>query len=247
MATVIKAGEAGKVVRRLATVDLADHLREAQSVIAAARSRAVAMVQEARREADAIREASRADGFLVGHEKGLAEGRAEGFEAARGEALTAFAEQQDSLVSALSGVVRALDTQKDDLEIAARRDVLKFAVSVARKLTFAIGSLHRESAQENLRRAFSSIARRTDITIRINSNDRESMEAFAPELVAQMGDSRRVTVEVDDALSPGGCLVQTSNCDVDATLETQTEELVRLLLGTVPGDNARETSEVTSD
>lgn len=231
MATVIKAGEAGKVVRRLATVDLADHLREAHSVIDAARARAAAMVRDAQRESDGIREAARSEGFAAGHAKGSAEGRAEGFTAAHDEALAAFALKQESLIAALSTAVDSLGAMKADLEIAAQRDVLEFAVKLARKLTFEIGELHRESAQENLRRALGLVGKRTDVTIRVNAADQESMTLFAPQLMERLGEAGRVTVEVDESIGPGGCRVHTPHSDVDATLETQTEELVRLLLG----------------
>lgn len=234
MATVIKAGEAGKVVRRLATVDLADHLREAHSVIDAARARAAAMVRDAQRESDRIREAARSEGFTAGHAQGSAEGRAEGLAAAHDEALAAFALKQESLIAALSTAVGSLGAMKTDLEIAAQRDVLEFAVKLACKLTFEVGNLHHESAQENLRRALGLIGKRSDVIIRVNSADLDSMTLFAPQLMEQLGETGRVTVEVDESLKPGGCRVHTPTSDVDATLETQTAELVRLLLGNEP-------------
>ena len=231
MATVIKAGEAGQVVRRLATVDLADHLREAQSVINDARSRAAVLIRDAQREVARMHDQMRAHAHGEGFAAGMAEGRAQGFETARSEALAAFRLQQDSLVSALSAAMAAFESMKTDLEIAARRDVLEFAVAVAVKLTFGVGALHREAAEENLRRALALVGLRTDVTVRVNPADCEALAQFAPQLVERLGGTKRVILEADEAVAPGGCRVHTPETDVDATLETQTSELVHLLLG----------------
>lgn len=231
MATVIKAGESGTVARRLTTVDLADHLREAQSVIADARARSAQMIRDARREAEHVREQARVEGHRTGYAEGVAQGRSEGLQEARERALAEFKEQQDSLARTLISAIQAFETMKEDLEIAARRDVLELAVELARHLTFALGRLHRESAVENLRRAVARVGRRTNLTVRVNAADQEAMEQFAPALAAQWREAGHVTVETDDAIAPGGCRVHTAETDVDATLETQLEATVHLLLG----------------
>ncbi len=51
MSTVIKAGRGGPILQRLSTVDLADHLAEAEAVIAEAKRRAAQIVVTAERDA----------------------------------------------------------------------------------------------------------------------------------------------------------------------------------------------------
>jgi len=231
MSTVIKAGEAGSVVKHLSTVDLADHLAEARSVVDAARHRAAQIIADAEVQAKrTIIEASET-GYKGGREKGHSEGVEAGRIEAHDEAIERFEREQGHLVSALRGAVADINAIKEDLRIAAEKDLLDFAVMLAEKLTFAVGRLHRESAVENLRRALRLVESRRDVIIRVHPDDAESAEKFADDVLRQVDTSRVVGVVSDDSLSPGGCKVESGPTRVDATLETQVEEIVALLTG----------------
>lgn len=231
MSTVIKAGEAGSIVKHLSTVDLADHLAEARSVVDAARHKAAKIIAEAESQAKLAIIEAREAGHKEGREKGHSEGVEAGRIEAHDEAIRRFDREQGHLVSALRGAVAEINSIKEDLRIAAERDLLDFAVLLAEKLTFAIGRLHRESAVENLRRALRLVESRRDVIIRVHPDDAESAGKFADDVLRQVDKSRVVGVVSDDSLSPGGCKVESGPTLVDATLETQLDEIVALLTG----------------
>jgi flagellar biosynthesis/type III secretory pathway protein FliH len=118
---------------------------------------------------------------------------------------------------------------KDNLRMAAERDLIDFAVSVAAKLTYAIGRRHREAAQENLRRSLPLVESPTNLTVRVNPDDMQSIEVFADSVLKQFDASRAVAVVPDDNIAPGGCRVLAGQTELDATLETQVAEMVALL------------------
>ncbi|MEK6797736.1 MAG: FliH/SctL family protein [Planctomycetota bacterium] len=239
MSTVIKAGQPGKVIRRLAAVDLADHLALAKQVVGDARREAAATVAAAKHQAERIRADAQRDGydtgFAEGYEKGNREGRQDGLQEGHREALETatrtFNEQQSALVADMVRVVGEIDATRRDLEIAGRRHLLDFAIQLATKLTFAIGNVRSESALANLERALDSVYARTNLVIHANPKDLAAMERFAPKLLPLTESASGVRFVTDDSMAPGGCRVVTGKTEVDATLETQLHELVELLLG----------------
>jgi len=237
MSTVIKVGSPGKILRRLTTVDLADHLAEAKAIIDDAQARADRTMSQAEQEAARIRKTSRDSGYMAGLEEGQREGRKSGEEAGRREAFeeatARFAQEQSALIDSLQKLLTEFTAFKEELGASARRDLLVFAVRIARQLTYDIGGMHCEAAQANLERALSLVEAKSDVRIRAHPSDVDSLRRFAADLHTKTAAGGVVTIMEDSSIVPGGCRVETDRTEVDATLETQIEELSELLLGKV--------------
>jgi flagellar assembly protein FliH len=229
--TVIKARQAGPILKRLSTIHLADHLAEADQAIRNTKRHALQIARDAEREADQARTAAIHAGYEAGYKQGYEEGTKAGHQAAHEEAIERFERQQDHLVATMQEAIARIDAIKEDLQIAAEKDLLDFAVQLASKLTFAIGRLHRESAVENLERALRLVGSRTDLSICVHPDDVAAMKTFADSVLKRADTSRAVEIVPDDSLAPGGCKVTDEHTSVDATLETQVDEIVALLLG----------------
>ena len=225
MSTVIKAGQAGPILKNLSTVDLADHLAEADVVVERATRNAAKIVSETRRDAELTLKEAKDRGYRDGHAKGYEEGISAGHEAAYRESMERFSKQQAGIVSAMRQAVDQISEIKDGLRIAAERDLLEFAVQVASKLTFAVGRVHREAATENLSRALRLVGSKTNLTVRGHPDEIASTRTFAESVLDGIDATAHVNVVADDTLQPGGCKVSTDRSDIDATLETQVEEM----------------------
>ncbi len=246
MSTVIKAGHSGPVLKRLATVDLADHLAEARDLLRRARREAVRILEDAQRQAAArfagvnqdvqrARAESAEKGYAEGYENGLDAGRKAGLDAALEEARTRFVQEQSSVVSNLVRAARGLDGMKNELHSAAERDFLNFVILAVSKMTFAVGRLHREAAAENLKRALRIVHGQSGLAVRVHPSDLESLRSFASEALAAVEATEAITIQPDKTVSAGGCVVESRTTRVDATLETQLDELVKLLVGEAAG------------
>ncbi|HNQ22329.1 MAG TPA: FliH/SctL family protein [Phycisphaerae bacterium] len=231
MATVIKAGSAGPLLNRLTTVDLADHLAEARAVVEQARQEATRIVAAARQREASLFEQTRARGAEQGYQEGFERGQAEGRAAAHTEAVASFQQQEAQVIAALRQAITQIEGFKTDLRLQAERDLLEFAVEVARKLTFAVGRVSPEAAQENFRRALERVAARTSLTVRVHPDDVDALRMFAPQVLEQNARDEAVKIVPDAQVTAGGCIVEHAAGQVDATLETQLEALVTLLLG----------------
>lgn len=245
MSTVIRAGDVPRVASRLTSVDLADHLEEARAVVADAKNHASRMLESARSEAERLGGQARKKGFEQGHqegyEKGYSEGKekgaSDGYDEAYNAAKLKFDEQHTAIVSDVTRVLDELSARRDSLELAARRDILDFAISLATKLTYQIGTLNRKAALANLHKALQLVQTKADLTIRAHPDDLAAIEEFAGSVLRHADGAGGVHVVCDEGIAPGGCVVKNESTEVDATLETQIEEIVALLLGDV-GDGA---------
>lgn len=242
MSTVIKAGKSGTLLRSLATVDLADHLSEARAVLQRARVEAVSILENAHREAaeraaagnrdiERAKSEAREEGVKEGFAAGFAEGRKAGFDSALEEARKRFAEEQARLIEALTGVVGKLEASKSEVVSKAERELLEFAVTAASKMTFAIGERRCEAVAENFKRALRLVAGQSVLRVRVHPQDEESLRVFAPQALSAVSQSEALSFETDEAIAPGGCVVEGRTTRVDATLDTQIAEMTRLLLG----------------
>ena len=239
MGTVIKFGEATRVLDRLTTVDLADHLAEARAVLERARAQAKQIVDDARKEELRLRQEAERRGTEVGsakgYEKGYADGESAGRElgqrTARDDAMRRYDEQCAGLVANFQRLVVDFDQRKEELLVSTERSLLEFSVRLASKLTFAIGTLHREAAVANVDRAVRLVGLGTDLTVRVHPDDLAAIDAFAKSVLEHTEKSRAVKIVADTSFAPGGCRLQTDVVEVDATLETQVNEIVDILLG----------------
>ncbi|MBU0717081.1 MAG: flagellar assembly protein FliH, partial [Planctomycetes bacterium] len=124
-----------------------------------------------------------------------------------------------------------------DLAITAESDLLDFAVMVASRLTYEIGRLDREAAKANLSRALRLVSSKTDVLIRVHPDDLATMAEFADSVLKQAESSPAVRLEADESMAPGGCRVRSEPMEIDATLETQIDAMVALLLGKTKADD----------
>jgi len=236
MSTVIKAGQAGSILKRLSHVDLADHLSEAQAVIAEAKRRATQMIGQAKEEAVRIREAAREEGSREGRVQGFQEGTEVGRQEARDAATRTFEDAHAGAVSAMERAVAEIESLKGDLAIRAQHHLLEFAIRIAEKLTYAVGRMDREAAKANFERALRLVDASTDIRVLVHPDDVETLRSFAPSVLQKSEQARGVQIVADADMAPGGCRVMYGQFEVDQSLDTQITEMVLLLMGRSQGE-----------
>jgi flagellar assembly protein FliH len=228
--TVIKLNDQNpRMITRLETVNVADHLSEAKVVLRKSREQAREILRQAQVEAGEAFEIARAKGFEAGFRKGYETGQKSGHDGAFEEAKKEFAERQSALVSMFNETVQQFDAQKRDLFIQASGDLLEFAMHVARRVTKRIGAIDREAATENLHAALRLVESATDLTVYVNPADAESIKDFAKSAGSVLERAAHFRIEVDKKLAPGGCRLATPMTEVDATVDTQLDQIEALV------------------
>lgn len=231
MSTVIKKGQDGKLVQRLVSFDLADHLAEARSVVAAARREAGQIIEAAKRQGEHIRVEAREQGHREGYEEGHREGVTQGRQQALEVAGERFDRDHANLAASMTAVIESVEREKRDLLIEAGRDVLEFAVALAAKVTGCVAQANRQAAVANVERALRLVSGKTDVSIRVNPADAETLRTFAADRLAEIADRRHVRVIEDESITAGGAVVTSAGQEIDARIESQLAQITTLLLG----------------
>lgn len=225
---IIKAGDTRVSTRGMYGLDLRDISRQADLMLSEARAEAERIVADAHRQGQEQRHAVLEEAHREGHEKGLAEGRAAGREAGLTECRRQFADQQADLISALTGLFEAFSARREQMYLAARRDVVVLAVTIARRISrklTAIEDMALDAATEACAEALDLVRGATDATVRIHPRDRAALQRVAEELAGSMESSRHIRLVEDDSLGRGGVIVETAESTIDATVDARVERI----------------------
>jgi flagellar assembly protein FliH len=71
--------------------------------------------------------------------------------------------------------------------------------------------------------------------IRVSSQDFELVNQQKPLFLASISGMKNISITADTAITPGGCRVESDLGDVDATIESQLEEIKKVLVGAIAG------------
>ncbi|CEP68898.1 Flagellar assembly protein FliH/Type III secretion system HrpE [Moorella glycerini] len=198
--------------------------------VTAAREEAAALLEQARREAAAIKEAAveerqevleeaRAAGEARGYQEGLAraEGEAERIrreaEAAREEARQVLAEAQKAYQETIS---------------AAEGEIIELALAIASKIIGQEIELRPDLVLEIARQAIRQVAEGQNYIIYASPEAAETIRQRRAELLAEAAPGARLQVIADPGFKAGGCRVETENGFVDASVDSQLEELKKI-------------------
>lgn len=165
-----------------------------------------------------------AQGQAAGTAFGLAEGRLAGREEGKAEVLMAeVASLHDftqGLQAVVSGVTPAVDRWREDLE--AR--VTDLAMNAVRALLAAELQTSRPDALGIVREALGHAEGAIKATVRLSPFDRASLAERKDQVLAACAGLREVEL-VDDSSITGGCIIETEQGLVDATLATRLQLL----------------------
>jgi flagellar assembly protein FliH len=138
-----------------------------------------------------------------------------------GEAAAA-AKWQPALENAARSVSE-LATMRARLRREAEQDVIRLASAMARRILRRELSVDPEAICGLLRTAFERLDMRETSRIRIRPEDREAIGRY----LARIGSPQRIEVVADPSLERGALLLECERGQLDASVETQLEEIER--------------------
>lgn len=157
------------------------------------------------------------------YRRGLEEGRAQGREEVRRQLAADLA-----LVAELSRQWHRLVSQALQ---HAEVTIVRLAYEIAKKIIRQEIQANPDLIQFVVREAVRRISNASRAVISLNPADLERLEGES-ELFRELRESvEHITLRGDESISPGGCTVDTDVGFVDATLESQLEEIERSLFG----------------
>ncbi len=194
--------------------------REAQTVLADARAAAATLRQEQEQA-----------GYAAGLERGRQEGHAAGREQGLREAREAFASESQELADLLRRMVGEFEAARREVTEAARVELLDLAVALAEKIVGPMAVFDPQAARVNLAKVLEMHGSGGDATIRVHPEQLAMLREFCGRLTA--GGRLAGTVELvgDERVSRGGAVLETLRGQIDASIETQLNNVVSAVVG----------------
>jgi flagellar assembly protein FliH len=184
------------------------------------------LIEAARGEADAIRDAAREDGFRQGHSQGLAQGRDEGLRTAIDE----HAQQMESALAALHQAAERVTAARQQQQADGVCEIVELAIAIARRVTKRQAMLDPQVLVANLRESLALAGRGRQLRIAIHPAQHEILAMALPHLSLEWPALSAAQIVEDASLSLGGCRVFTDHGQIDADLESQLDRVVAGLM-----------------
>jgi len=239
MARIIKArGAAGPAGQRAAVLKLADFAAEARALVLEARKQAARIVGDARGKAEDAERQAGEKGYAEGFARGRDEGHAEGQRRAMTEAREKLAAESGDLLPLARKAVEELSAAQTQLGVSARRELIELAVQIAERIVGPIASVNIDAACENLAKALELANRSSEVTVAVNPDQLDRLRQHCPDLAESLGFGGRIRWVANEGISAGGVKVRSRRGQIDATIETQLDNVAKALLGPLPDDGA---------
>lgn len=158
------------------------------------------LISRAQEEAGTIRDSAAKEGYKAGMEEAQAE-----------------------IEKVKNSIIEFLKAKQDVFEYIAP-DILEISVEIARKIVKKEIEQNPEIVLGTILDVLKTISRdETKITLKVNSEQVNFVKEHIPSILTSAGLDVRTNIVADDTIEIGGCIVQTNNGIVDATIATQLE------------------------
>jgi flagellar assembly protein FliH len=174
--------------------------------LAASASRVATPAEDAETELARLREAARAEGYA----EGVAAGRVEG----------------EQVCGRMKQMVESFSTTLDNLDFRLADMVLELALDVARQVVAGELTAHPERILDVVNLALKEMAETSrEARLLLNPDD----AALVRPHLDQVLDKNRLRIVEDVRIARGGCLIETAQGDLDATLPARWRQVVQVL------------------
>lgn len=185
--------------------------RVVQRGVAEAQNSAQEIILKAQQEAEQIR--SQAEEY---RQKGLEEGLVEGREIGKAE-----------MTEAILRMNRENEARYRHFE----RDLVKLSLTIAEKIVGEQMRVEPNTITDIVANALQAVRHQREIYIRVNTEDYETIAAQKYMLVEQLSRASDIDIRPDPEIERGGCLVESEQGTIDASLEKQLNAIEKILLG----------------
>jgi flagellar biosynthesis/type III secretory pathway protein FliH len=148
-----------------------------------------------------------------------------GMEAGRAQYLKAVAESAGALRTAAEAMQKA----REDFLTSLEPQVVRLAVAVARRILEREMQGDPDAIGRTVRKAITHLADRETMTLRLHPADLEGLRKEKVKLLDEFDGVREITLQADENVRPGGCIVETDLLTVDARIESQLEQIMSAL------------------
>jgi flagellar assembly protein FliH len=181
------------------------------------------IVNRAQAEAESIREEAR----LLGYKTGVEEGSRK------------FKKDYQDLIERLEADIETLDVDRQAVLDAIEPDVLKLCVASVEKIVRHEIKTDPKIVLRVIKSCLRRVRDTSDVRIRVSIAELEAVRAKRGELLSLADGLKSISIVDDRRVSSGGCVIETSTGDFDATVENQLDRINKKLGETYEDDRGQ--------
>ncbi|MGI4790167.1 MAG: FliH/SctL family protein [Janthinobacterium lividum] len=201
--------------------DLADLMADAELVLTSARSEAAELLDDARTQAEALREAAWQEGF----HSGKVEARA----AVETEMRADWAVRQDALRAELDAIAADIATAREALWLSQESEMVALTLDIARQVIKTEVTQNPAVVHAVIANALRRITDKENVRVRVSVVDAPRVKEAREDLMEIVDGLRFIEIVEDRRVGDGGCVIETNAGTIDAKIETQIAEVARAL------------------
>ena len=136
-----------------------------------------------------------------------------------------------TIFAAFGEAIKKLEELREDLYLNAERGAVELALAIAEKIVSHEVSVNKATLLDVLKTALEKVTDQEKITVRVNKSDLQIINEFGRQVPGLTANVKDVTIEGDDTISRGGCVIETGFGSIDARIESQlraVEDILRL-------------------
>jgi len=155
------------------------------------------------------------------YEKGFAQGERDG--------LALGQKRIETMIQQLKELLLEMKGQQKKLWGTYEKEILELIFSIAKRVIHHEIELQPNVVTATLREAFQYVVERDKIIVHLHPMDYQYLLTHPEQIPFLLNDQEGVKVIEDHSITRGGCLLMTSFDEIDATMESQFDEIVSLI------------------
>lgn len=155
------------------------------------------------------------------YEKGFAQGERDGLEMGQ--------KRVEAILHQLKNIIHEIEQQREALYHLYEKEMLQLVFSLSKKIIHHEVSIQPEIILKTLQEALQYLVVQKKVTLHLNPVDYQYLSTHLEKSPLPLGDQGKVKVMEDPSITRGGCLLETPYGKIDATLESQFEEIVSFI------------------
>lgn len=209
-------------------LSLTGFAQQARDVVLEARKEAARIIADAKSIAESSRREASEQGYNEGFTRGKEHGYLDGKHKAIEQAKVQCREQSAELAHLARRTLREATQAHEDVLQETASEVLSLAMKLAEKIVQKVAGADISAAQSNLVKALQLAGTAGEVTVHVNPSQHQQLCEFFSQYMQEMDNRGRIVP--DPEISPGGVKAVTSRGQIDATIESQLENVARALL-----------------
>ncbi|MCD6298804.1 MAG: hypothetical protein J7M30_16800 [Deltaproteobacteria bacterium] len=167
------------------------------------------ILQEARAKVAFIEEEAYEKGFAQGEKDGLELGEKKGIK----------------VIENIESILNELIRLKNEIPKQYEKEILDLTFAIAKKIIHREIATDESAIKDTILNALSFAVEKSKVILGVNPEDFDYVEKLRTQFFAEVKDLKSISIISDPSITRGGCFLETPYGDIDASVETQLEEV----------------------